>query len=132
MQQILAIGWFPEPEWAEALVRWPVLAEEMPADHTAYRAAIEARMADIQARTRGARLMMVSHSISDLDELAEADSMDAGSAELRGRAASLLAQHGAGVAWPPNRNEHCWCRSSVKYKHCCGALRSQRTANQPA
>ncbi|GAA1711451.1 hypothetical protein GCM10009745_69440 [Kribbella yunnanensis] len=34
---------------------------------------------------------------------------------------------GVGVAWPPGRNQACWCGSGVKYKRCCGAaaLRSE-------
>ncbi|WP_427891488.1 SEC-C domain-containing protein [Kribbella sp. GL6] len=27
---------------------------------------------------------------------------------------------GRRVAWPPSRNEPCWCGSAVKYKKCCG------------
>ncbi|MFC9693283.1 SEC-C domain-containing protein [Kribbella sp. NPDC056951] len=30
-----------------------------------------------------------------------------------------------GVAWPPGRNQPCWCGSEVKYKRCCGAAASQ-------
>ena len=30
---------------------------------------------------------------------------------------------GSTVAWPPGRNEPCWCASGLKYKKCCGALR---------
>lgn len=26
------------------------------------------------------------------------------------------------TAWPPGRNEQCWCGSANKYKRCCGAL----------
>jgi predicted Zn-dependent protease len=34
-------------------------------------------------------------------------------------AARLLAD-GEAVAWPPGRNEPCWCGSGKKYKRCCG------------
>jgi len=27
----------------------------------------------------------------------------------------------AGVPWPPDRNQPCWCGSDTKYKKCCGA-----------
>lgn len=127
VQQILAVGWFQKPEWVEALQRWPNLADDMPTDHDAYRAAVEQRMHDIRARTRGARLIMVSHTVADLDERATIDGGDAGGAELRGRAASLLAHHGEGVLWPPKRNDPCWCGSAVKYKQCCGAHRARST-----
>lgn len=34
--------------------------------------------------------------------------------------ADELAGQGNLVAWPPPRNEPCWCGSDVKYKKCCG------------
>ena len=132
VQQILAVGWFPEPEWALALQRWPALGDDLPADHAAYRATIEQRMPDIRTRTRGARLFMVSHTVADLDELAAIDGGDAGTAELRGRVASLLAQHGQGVLWPPARNEPCWCASGLKYKRCCGVRRDRPAPSDAA
>ncbi|WP_442914364.1 SEC-C metal-binding domain-containing protein [Kribbella sp. NBC_00709] len=27
---------------------------------------------------------------------------------------------GRRVAWPPPRNQVCWCGSGIKYKKCCG------------
>ena len=27
-----------------------------------------------------------------------------------------------GEAWPPGRNDVCWCGSERKYKKCCGAV----------
>jgi SEC-C motif len=122
VQQSLAVGWFPESEWAVALQRWPSLAEEMPREHVAYRAAIEARLGNVSAGTRGAQLVMVPLTVEALEARAEQDGADAGSTELRGRTASLLAGQGLGTPWPPGRNEPCWCGSARKYKHCCQAL----------
>jgi len=121
--QSLAVGWFPEAEWRVALERWPSLGEEMPRAHDAYRAAIEARLRTISAGTRGARLVMVPLTVEAIDAHAAAHpDADPGSAELRGRTASALAAEGAGVVWPPGRNEACWCGSGRKYKTCCAAL----------
>ncbi len=128
VQQSLAVGWFPESEWAVALQRWPSLAEEMPRDHVAYRAAIEARLRNVSTGTRGARLIMVPLTVAALEARAEQDGADAGSTELRGRAASLLAGQGLGTPWPPGRNDPCWCDSGRKYKHCCQALESPAPA----
>ncbi|MBC8091299.1 MAG: SEC-C domain-containing protein [Pseudonocardia sp.] len=36
------------------------------------------------------------------------------------RYARHLVDQVGGVAWPPGRNESCWCSSTVKYKKCCG------------
>jgi hypothetical protein len=122
VQQSLAVGWFPESEWALALQRWPSLAEEMPREHVAYRAAIEVRLRNVSAGTRGARLIMVALTVEALEAQADQDGADAGSTELRGRTASLLAGQGQGSPWPPGRNDPCWCASGRKYKHCCQAL----------
>ena len=45
------------------------------------------------------------------------------SAEARAQYAAHLAQTAdpALIAWPPNRNEPCWCGSGHKYKKCCAA-----------
>ncbi len=122
VQQSLAVGWFPESEWALALQRWPSLAEEMPREHVAYRAAIEVRLRNVSAGTRGAQLIMVALTVEALEAQADQDGADAGSTELRGRTASLLAGQGQGSPWPPGRNDPCWCASGRKYKHCCQAL----------
>ncbi len=121
MQQIFAIGWFPSTDWALALERWPELGEELPRDHDGYRASVESRMRAISDRARGMRLLMVPVTVADIDGQAAADGTDAHSPEVRGRAASRLAQEGAGRNWPPARNDLCWCTSAVKYKFCCGA-----------
>ena len=38
------------------------------------------------------------------------------------RSSTAVSEAGAGRAWPPGRNEPCWCGSERKYKRCCGAL----------
>jgi uncharacterized protein YecA (UPF0149 family) len=131
VQQTLAVGWFPAPEWEQAVERWPDLVEDLPRQHDAYLATIEARMADVSARATGARLVMVPLTVAGLDERAAADDLDAGGAELRGRVASAGAQEGAGTVWPPARNEPCWCASGRKYKHCCGATRAATSSRPP-
>jgi uncharacterized protein YecA (UPF0149 family) len=125
VQQTLAVGWFPASEWEQAVDRWPDLVEELPREHGAYLAAIEARMADVSSRATGTRLVMVALTVNELDQRAAADDLDGGSPELRGRVASTLAQSGGGTVWPPARNEPCWCASGLKYKHCCGSTRKE-------
>jgi hypothetical protein len=36
--------------------------------------------------------------------------------------ASRAEQEARGVAWPPGRNDRCWCGSGRKYKKCCGRV----------
>ncbi len=51
---------------------------------------------------------------NDLDEQ-DAAQLRAQYAAHRGRDPSRV------IAWPPGRNEPCWCGSGRKYKKCCGA-----------
>lgn len=131
MQQTLAVGWFPEDEWSVALERWPDLLDELPRDHGEYLGSIEGRLSEMSARAVGVRLVMVPLTVAALDERAAQDGLDAGTPELRGRVASTLAALGEGTAWPPSRNDACWCGSGAKYKRCC-AMRPRPAAVAPA
>ena len=130
VQQTFAIGWFPPSDWSLALQRWPALGDDLPHDHDGYRGSVEGRMRNIRDRARGMRLLMVPVTVQDIEDQALADGADPDSAEVRGRAASRLAQQGAGRQWPPARNDRCWCGSTAKYKFCCRALAD--TALPPA
>ncbi|TQC47004.1 hypothetical protein EEB14_22715 [Rhodococcus sp. WS4] len=35
------------------------------------------------------------------------------------RSGRCTAAHCLETAWPPGRNEACWCGSTLKYKKCC-------------
>lgn len=116
----MGVAWFEEAEWQRATQRWPDLLEEMPADHAAYRAAVEAKVKAMQPNLRGARLSLVAITIEQIEAQAEADGIEAGSADARGRVAAARTRLGHGVLWPPARNDACWCGSGDKYKRCCG------------
>ncbi|MBS1889431.1 MAG: SEC-C domain-containing protein [Actinobacteria bacterium] len=58
--------------------------------------------------------------VEALVEFAAAAGLDPGTGEARSRLAGELGGRGEVVAWPPGRNEQCWCGSGRKYKRCCG------------
>lgn len=124
------MGWFPEAEWSLALERWPDLADELPRDHGEYLASLEARLGEMSGRAVGVRFVMVPLTVAALEQRAEEDGLEAGSAELRGRVASTRAALGEGTPWPPSRNDLCWCGSGAKYKRCC-AVRPRPAASAP-
>jgi uncharacterized protein YecA (UPF0149 family) len=128
---LLGVGWFPATEWSVALERWPKLADELPAAHDAYRAAVEARMRAMQPRTSGSRLALVALRVEELEAFAAERGLDAGSAEARGAAAADGARQGWAVLWPPGRNDPCWCGSGEKYKRCCAPLARQGAGGAP-
>jgi hypothetical protein len=123
VQQVLGVAWFDAAQWAAAIDRWPELTSEMPADHDAYRAAIEARVRAMQPQLPGVRLVLVPVTVREIEERAAAEGVEPGSAEARGYVAADGARAGRGVTWPPGRNEPCWCTSGEKYKRCCAGRR---------
>lgn len=119
---VVAFAWFPEPEFAAALERWPELADRWAQDTFAgYCAATERHLAD--ATAGGLRRVVIAPvQIGRFLEWCRARDRDPGTGDARAGYAADLARTdpGAVVAWPPGRNETCWCRSGRKYKKCCG------------
>ncbi len=113
----LSLAWFPAAEWAMAIERWPDLTDDMPAPHDAYSHRIEARMKWL-ARHETAQALSISPL--SVGELIETEGEDAGTGEGRSHLAAEVARTGRAIAWPPSRNDPCWCGSDRKYKRCCG------------
>ncbi|MFP5308807.1 MAG: SEC-C metal-binding domain-containing protein [Actinomycetes bacterium] len=118
----LAFGWFPADQWAVACERWPDLLDERPADHLEYSHATEARIKTFARHAAGHRLHVVAMTVDGLEAHAERSGDDPGTGEARAAYAATLLGEGDAVAWPPGRNEPCWCRSGRKYKKCCGPV----------
>ena len=124
---VLALAWFPEPEYQQALSRWPELTEEGAAkggkDHADYCRALQRTLQDYSAAGHP-RLFVAPIWIEPyLDWCAE---QDRDPADARAGYAAALAQRGDPtlIAWPPARNQRCWCGSARKYKQCCGSVRT--------
>lgn len=115
----LSLAWFPADEWVAAVERWPDLSEDFPIPHDEYSHRIEARMKWL-ARHDAARVLSISPL--SVDELIEAEGDDAGTGEGRSHLAAEVARTGRAIAWPPARNDLCWCGSGRKYKKCCGPV----------
>ncbi len=58
----------------------------------------------------------------------DAHGHDAANRRSRATFVATDREAGAGRAWPPGRNEPCWCGSARKYKRCCGALATRDPA----
>jgi tetratricopeptide (TPR) repeat protein len=121
----VAWAWFPAGEYAEALRRWPDLAEpggpaEGGRDHAGYCRAMQAKL--IQAAEAGMTGIRIA-PIRIADYLAWCADKDEDPAQARAAFAADLARSRPGelIRWPPGRNEPCWCRSGRKYKKCCAA-----------
>ncbi|WCB96024.1 hypothetical protein DSM104299_04778 [Baekduia alba] len=116
----VATPYFPLDEFARAVEAWPSFAADWAADgHEAYALELDRRM---RAVAPGAprHPVVVPLTVARVHELAAENEFDPEAAEARARAAYELAQEGGAVAWPPGRNDPCWCGSAKKYKKCCG------------
>jgi hypothetical protein len=58
----------------------------------------------------------------ELPPMADEAGLEVADWRTRAALAAKLAESGRGVAWPPGRNEPCWCGSGRKYKKCCDTV----------
>jgi hypothetical protein len=113
-----ALAWFPPNQRAAALERWPTLADDF-ADPVAYSRRLEGHLRSLRQAT-GERPRLAPIDVEELVAWAAAEGLDPDSGEARSQFAGELARTGRALAWPPQRNEPCWCGSRLKYKRCCG------------
>ena len=122
----VAFGWFPACDYPEALRRWPQLIQQGPAngaaDHAAYNLALQRTLAEY-ADSGLSRLHVAAVRVKPFLAWCERAERDPATPDARsGYAAELLRLADPGVvAWPPGRNQRCWCGSGRKYKQCCGS-----------
>ncbi len=113
-----AVAWFPREEIDAALARWPSLAGDL-GDPDAYCGIIESRLRDVRSAT-GRVPSVAPLTVERLVEFAAAHDLDPETGEARSQLAADLGSRDETVAWPPGRNDPCWCGSGRKYKRCCG------------
>ncbi len=127
----LTVVWLPADEYTDLPTRWPDLADsDLVRDeehggsvaHAVYCRRMERRLRELR-ETGAARLAIAPLRTSEINQWAadnEPDEEDP--AQLRARyAADVGRDPSRSIAWPPARNEPCWCGSGRKYKKCCGA-----------
>lgn len=114
----VAVAWFPPDQHGSALRRWPDLAVDL-GDRDAYCRRIEMELRWMLEVT-GRNPAIAPIDVDALTRFAEEQGLDPADGVARSRYAAETARATGTVAWPPGRNEPCWCRSRRKYKRCCG------------
>jgi hypothetical protein len=114
----VAIAWFPRDQHARARARWPELGEDLH-DPDTYCKRIEAELRNTRELT-GRNPAVAPLVVEELESFAADHAFDSDSGRARSSYAARLLADGEAVAWPPGRNEPCWCGSGKKYKRCCG------------
>jgi tetratricopeptide (TPR) repeat protein len=109
------LAFWPRAEFDRMLLRWPALAETYGKTWDDHRAMLERAL----VAEPGSGLGLFAASAEGLADFARRRGADpAGLADplILGEYAET---HVAEIAWPPGRNEACWCGSGAKYKKCC-------------
>ena len=125
----LALAWFPASDYPQALTRWPELATEGTAkgarDHADYNRAFQRTLQDY-ADAGTTRLFIAPLRLEPYLDWCTQQDRDPALSGSRASYAGTLAQRRdpSLIAWPPERNQRCWCGSSRKYKQCCGSVRT--------
>jgi hypothetical protein len=115
----LAVLYWPADQLDRLLERWPQLAEDYGDDHSEHRVLVERHLRDLTSESA-----QVSIGAGDLDDylrFATRHLEDPAAHATRAAYAAELARTDRTTAWPPGRNDPCWCGSGRKYKRCCGS-----------
>ncbi len=125
----VALAWLPADEYAAWPARWPDLADSPllhdeagePVSHAVYCRRMEGRLR-AHRESGVARLGVVPVRSAEFDPwVADTAPEEPDPSRLRARYAADVAQDPSRIiAWPPGRNDLCWCGSGRKYKRCCG------------
>jgi tetratricopeptide (TPR) repeat protein len=113
-----AVAWFPPDQRGAAVEHWPDLADDL-TDPFHYSEHIEAQLRRLH-NALGRRPTVAPLAVDELIGWAASEGYDPGSGEARSVYAAELERTGRSIAWPPGRNDPCWCMSGRKYKRCCG------------
>jgi tetratricopeptide (TPR) repeat protein len=112
------VMFWPHAEFDRVLLRWPEFADVFGHTWDDHRADLEKALTVwTESGQSGFRLFPGA-----ADGLAEHISRHGGDpmdADVRAGYARQLEGHVPAVAWPPGRNDACWCGSAAKYKKCC-------------
>jgi len=123
------VAWMSDDDDRTARERWPGWATGLVVDEPF--AERSARM-ELSLRRRRADgdgpFVVVTIDLERYAAWCEAEGHDPADRRSRGTFVNAEREAGAGRAWPPGRNEPCWCGSDRKYKRCCGALATRDLA----
>jgi tetratricopeptide (TPR) repeat protein len=115
----IGLAWFPPSEYARALQTWPSFAEDYQhGPYAAYCARLELLLRNLKAQGV-ARLALTPIDLDSYLSWCSDHDRDPEQSDSRASYATELLERGSAHAWPPQRNQPCWCGTGRKYKKCC-------------
>ncbi len=128
----VALAWLPAGDYEQAVRLWPnfatsdrVAGPDGPLPHAEYCRTMEGILVDYsEAGIPG--LVIAPIHVAPFTAWCAEQVHKPDSPESRAEYAAHLAATGDPglIAWPPGRNQLCWCESGRKYKKCCAATAS--------
>jgi uncharacterized protein YecA (UPF0149 family) len=113
-----ALLFWPQLEFDRLLARWPVLAEEYGHTWEEYRTTVQQTLVQV-AESGVSRLVLLAGFVDELTAYADDNGGDPADPLVHEGYVQDLGGHLRETAWPPGRNQACWCGSALKYKKCC-------------
>ena len=125
----VALAWLPAGDYERAVRLWPdfagsdrVAGPDGPLPHPQYCRAMQQLLVEY-AEAGMPQLVIAPVQVAPFTSWCAEQGRQPDSAEARAEYAAHLAATADPclIAWPPARNESCWCGSGRKYKKCCAA-----------
>jgi hypothetical protein len=113
-----AVLFWPQAEFDRLLERWPILAESHGRSWDEHRTRLQRGLV-LWSESGHTDLALLAGSVDELADHAGRTDSDPTDPQVRESYAQHLEDHRPGTAWPPGRNEACWCGQARKYKKCC-------------
>ncbi|AEV71543.1 SEC-C motif domain protein [Mycolicibacterium rhodesiae NBB3] len=126
----VAIAWLPAGDYEQATTLWPdfagsdrVAGPDGRLPHTQYCRTMQQILVDYAEAGIPGGLVIAPVRVAPFTAWCAERRYQPDSAESRAEYAAHLARTAdpALIAWPPDRNQPCWCGSGRKYKKCCAA-----------
>jgi tetratricopeptide (TPR) repeat protein len=107
-------------EFVNAAQRWP---DVFTSDTRNPHADIESRLQTLRRDHGLSGMTLIPGEVEEFARYLERTGGDPAEEEVRLAYAQEALARGRRIAWPPGRNQPCWCGSGRKYKKCCNAPR---------
>jgi hypothetical protein len=125
----VAVAWLPAGDYEQAVTLWPdfagsdrVAGPDGPLPHAQYCRVMQQQFVEF-ADAGMPGLVIAPVQVAPFAAWCAEQSQQPDSADARAEYAAHLAATADPclIAWPPERNQPCWCGSGRKYKKCCAA-----------
>ncbi|MDA2812235.1 SEC-C domain-containing protein [Nocardiopsis sp. RSe5-2] len=117
-QEVGTLYW-PKEQFGPLLKARPELAEQIGTDHAEYTANFE-KMLSLLSAQGVQRLSVGRGDVAEFVRFLEERGISQADENVIADYGAELQRTGENTAWPPGRNNPCWCGSGRKYKKCCG------------